>query len=284
MVATGLAEDRRSRLLELIRLRNFVALPDLAQQLQVSESTVRRDLDFLEQAGTAKRTHGGVFYTGPSPKLAHFDLRQKTQWDKKKLIADAAAKLIEDGDTILLDGGSTTYELARLLVDRPLQVVTNSLPVASLFTSSPGVDLVLIGGYVHTRTGVSLGPYANQMLRDLNVRRAVLSVAGINPSGYYNSNLLLVETERAMIEAADEVIVVADSSKFDRSNLALLGPLDAIDVLVVDNEIRDEWRQRLQDAGVKLVVANPTDSTELTDLTDSTDPADSTDSTDPTDD
>jgi DeoR/GlpR family transcriptional regulator of sugar metabolism len=255
MVAMGLAEDRRNRLLEVIRLRGFAALPDLAQELQVSESTVRRDLDFLEEAGTAKRTHGGVFYTGPSPKLTHFDQRQKTQWDKKKLIAEAASKLIDDGDTILLDGGSTTYELARLLVGRPMQVVTNSLPVASLFLSNPVADLVLIGGYVHTRTGVSLGPYANQMLSDLNVRRAVLSVAGINANGYYNSNLLLVETERAMIQAADEVLVVADSSKFDRSSLALLGPLDAVDVLVVDDEISDAWRRRLDEAGVKLVVA-----------------------------
>ena len=261
MAALGLADERRGRLLELIRLRSFAALPDLATELQVSESTVRRDLDYLEQAGTAKRTHGGVFYTGPSPKLTHFDQRQKTQWDKKKLIAEAAAKLIEDGDTILLDGGSTTYELARLLVGRPLQIVTNSLPVASLFTSNPAADLVLIGGYVHTRTGVSLGPYANQMLADLNVRRAVLSVAGINPSGYYNSNLLLVETERAMMKAADEVLVVADSSKFDRSSLALLGPLDMIDILVVDYEIGDEWRQRLQETGVELIIAGPSEPT-----------------------
>ena len=257
MAGTGLTEDRRGRLLELIRLRSFAALPDLAQELQVSESTVRRDLDFLEEAGTAKRTHGGVFYTGPSPKLAHFDQRQKMQWDKKKLIAEAAARLIDDGDTILLDGGSTTYELARLLVGRPLQIVTNSLPVASLFTSSPAADLVLIGGYVHTRTGVSLGPYANQMLADLKVQRAVLSVAGINANGYFNSNLLLVETERAMIQAADEVMVVADSSKFGHSSLAHLGPLEAIDLLVVDNEVQDEWQEKLQDAGVKVVVAAP---------------------------
>lgn len=260
MAGTGLTEDRRGRLLELIRLRSFAALPDLAQELQVSESTVRRDLDFLEEAGTAKRTHGGVFYTGPSPKLAHFDQRQKTQWDKKKLIAEAAARLIDDGDTILLDGGSTTYELARLLVGRPLQIVTNSLPVASLFTSSPAADLVLIGGYVHTRTGVSLGPYANQMLADLNVRRAVLSVAGINANGYFNSNLLLVETERAMIKAADEVMVVADSSKFGHSSLAHLGPLEAVDLLVVDNEVQNEWREKLQDAGVKVILASPSES------------------------
>lgn len=262
MVATGLAEERRNRLLELVRQRSFAALPDLTQQMQVSESTIRRDLDFLEESGAVKRTHGGVFYTGPSPKLTHFDHRQKTQWDKKKLIAEAAAKVIEDGDTILLDGGSTTYELARMLVGRTLQIVTNSLPVASLFISNPVADLVLIGGYVHTRTGVSLGPYANHMLGDLNVRRAVLSVAGITVQGYYNSNLLLVETERAMMKSADEVIVLADSSKFDRSSLALLCPLEEIDLMVVDSGISDVWQRRLADAGVRLAIATPSEVAE----------------------
>ena len=152
-------------------------------------------------------------------------------------------------------GGSTTYELARLLVGRPLQVVTNSLPVASLFTSSDTADLVIVGGYVHTRTGVSLGPYANQMLADLTARRAVLSVAGVNDRGYYNSNMLLVETERVMMQAADEVIVVADSTKFGRTSLALMCQLDEIDVLVVDNQITDEWRKKIVDAGVRMVIA-----------------------------
>lgn len=229
-------------------------MPDLASELQVSESTIRRDLDFLEETGSAQRTHGGVFYTGPSPKLQHFDQRQQADLDKKRAIGEGAGALIEDGDTILLDGGSTTYELARLLVGRPLQVVTNSLPVANLFTSSDSADLVLIGGYVHTRTGVSLGPYANQMLADLNARRAVLSVAGINDNGYYNSNLLLVETERAMMKAADEVIVVADSTKFGRTSLARLCDLGNVDVLVVDDELSDDWRNRLTSAGVRLVV------------------------------
>jgi len=246
----------------MVRLRGFAALPDLAGELEVSESTVRRDLDHLEETGEAKRTHGGVFYTGPSPKLQHFDQRQQTHWDRKRAIAKAAAGLIEDGDTILLDGGSTTYELARLLVGRPLQVVTNSLPVANMFTSSD-VDLVFVGGYIHTKTGVSLGPYANEMLRTLNVRRAVLSVAGINDKGYYNSNLLLVETERAMMEAADEVIVVADSTKFGHTSLAHIGPLGAVDVLVVDNEIPENWRSKVIAAEVKLIVAGSTDNTSL---------------------
>jgi DeoR family transcriptional regulator, fructose operon transcriptional repressor len=253
-------EERRNQLLELVRSRGFASLPELADQLKVSESTIRRDLDYLEDVGSAKRTHGGVFYTGPSPKLPHFDERQPAQWDKKKQIAQEAAKLVEDGDTLLLDGGSTTYEVARLLVGRPLQVVTNSLPVANLFASNANHDLVLVGGYVYPRTGVSLGPYANEMLERLSVRRTILSVSGINDRGYFNNNLLLVEAERAMMHAADEVIVVADSTKFGRQSLAHLCALSDVRHLVVDHEINDEWRRKLAAADVRLHVASPTEN------------------------
>ena len=194
--------------------------------------------------------------------MPHFDHRQSTHWEKKRQIASAASELIEDGDTVLLDGGSTTYELAQLLIHRPLQIVTNSLPVATLFTSSDTVDLVLIGGYVHSRTGVSLGPYANDMLGDLNVRRAVLSVAGINDRGYYNSNLLLVETEHAMMRAADEVIVVADSTKFGHASLAHLCGLGDVHTVVVDDETPREWTDKITEAGLQLVVAAATESDE----------------------
>jgi DeoR family transcriptional regulator, fructose operon transcriptional repressor len=258
--STMIVEERRNRLLELVRLRGFASLPDLAQEMGFSESTVRRDLDYLEETGEAKRTHGGVLYTGPSPKVPHFDERQAMNWDKKRLIARAAAQLIEDGDTVLLDGGSTTYELARELVGRTLQVVTNSLPVASLFTAADRADLVFVGGYVHARTGVTLGPYANQMLGDLNVRKAVLSVSGATERGFFNSNLLLVETERVMMQVADEVIVVADSTKFGRSSLALLCELDRVQTLVVDHELNREWRECLKRAGIRLEIAEPPES------------------------
>lgn len=255
LVPGMLADDRRERLLEMVRLRGFASLPDLAGEMHVSESTIRRDLDYLEESGTAKRTHGGVFYTGPSPKLPHFDLRQRQGWDRKRAIARTATKVIEDGDTVLLDGGSTTYELAQLLIGRPLQIVTNSLPVAMLFTVSAETDLVVVGGYIHARTGVSLGPYANTMIAELNVRRAVLSVAGINQRGFYNSNLLLVETERAMMQAADEVIIVADSTKFGRQSLARLCPLDAVERLIVDNQLDEAWKREMITAGIDLMIA-----------------------------
>ncbi len=248
-------DDRRNQLLELIRERGFASLPELAGELGVSESTIRRDLEHLEEVGIAKRTHGGVFYTGESPHFPHFKDRQEAQWDKKRAIAVRAAGLVEEGETVLLDGGSTTYEVARLLVGRPLQVVTNSMPVANLFAASTDTDLVLIGGNVHLRTGVTLGPYANAMLGDLNVRRTVISVAAINQRGFYNSNILQVETQRAMIGAGDEVIVVADSTKFGHSSLARLCELPAVDQVVVDEEITDHWRDSLIEAGIKVTVA-----------------------------
>ncbi len=254
----ALAEERRSRLLDLVRARGFASLPELAEELQVSESTVRRDLDQLESAGAAKRTHGGVFYAGMSPKLPHFDERQPAQWDKKRQIAKRAAQLVDDGDSLILDGGTTAYEVARLLVGRPLQIVTNSLPVANLFSADVNSDLVLIGGYVYPRVGVSLGPHANEMLARVNVRKTILSVAGINERGYYNSNVLLVETERAMMHAAEEVIVVADSTKFGHQSLAHLCPLEAVHKLVVDAQIDAAWRERVAAAGVDLLIAGQT--------------------------
>ncbi len=249
---------------ELIRSQGFVSIPDLRSALDVSESTIRRDLDWLVAEGEAQRTHGGVFYTGGGASLSLFEDRRAGHWEGKRQVAVVASRLIDDHDTLLLDGGSTTYELARQLVGRPLQIVTNSLPVANLFASSDQTDLVLLGGYVHSRTAVSLGPYANQMLASLNVQKAFLSIAGANARGYYNSNLLLVETERAMMSCADQTIVVADSSKFGKSSLARLCELDQVQMLVTDEGLSAAWRERLTSAGVNLVMASAADSAQLT--------------------
>jgi len=250
-----LAEERRNRLLEMVRVKRFASLGELCDQLQVSESTVRRDLEHLEEQGTARRIHGGVLYAGRSPGLPHFEMRQPVGEDTKRAIAVEAVRLIDDGDTVMLDGGSTTYEVARLLVGRPVSIVTTSLPVANLFASHSGSDLVLIGGNICPRTGVSQGPYAEKMLDMVRVRKTILSVAGINDEGCFNNNLMLVETEQAMMRAADEVIVVADSSKFGRQSLAHVCPLEAIHHLVVDSGMVKPWREKITKAGVHLVLA-----------------------------
>jgi DeoR family fructose operon transcriptional repressor len=247
--------ERRSRLLDIIRIRGFAALDELVRELGVSESTIRRDLDALEEQGAARRTHGGVLYSGGMPRLAEFDERQPANWAAKRAIAAAAAELIDDGETVLLDGGTTTYEVARLLVGRSLQVVTNSLPVANLFASEARTDLVLLGGYVSPRTGVCLGPYANELLGRLHVTTTVLSAAGIAEEGLFNAHLLLAETEQAMLKAASRVMVVADSSKFGRKSLTLVSGLDAIDTFVSDDGMPQTWRDVVARAGAKLVIA-----------------------------
>ncbi len=251
-----LAADRRTRLLEIVRRQGFASLPDLAGALEVSESTIRRDLAHLEQQGSTKRTHGGAFYTGPSPQMPHFRHRQESNWSKKKAIAAMAARMIDDADTVLLDGGSTTYELARLLSGRPLQVVTNSLPVANLFSSAPHVDLILIGGYVHTQSGVIYGDYANQMLESLRVRKAVISAAGVNDTGLYNSNHMVATTQRAMVAAAEELIVVADSTKFGHQSLAHICNLSEVNRMVVDHDLDTTWQKNIEEAGVQLTLAD----------------------------
>ncbi len=248
--------ERRSRLLDLIRVRGFAALEELVRELGVSESTVRRDLDALEEQGSAKRTHGGVLYAGGMPRLAEFDERQPAHWAAKRAIAARAAAIIGDGETVLLDGGTTTYEVARLLVGRPLQVVTNSLPVANLFATESRTDLVLLGGYVSPRTGVCLGPYANELLGRLHVTTTVLSAAGIADEGLFNAHLLLAETEQAMLKAAGRVIVVADSSKFGQKSLTLVSTLDAVDIYVSDEGLDPEWRSKIVSAGSQLLVAD----------------------------
>ena len=248
---------RRARMLDVIRQQGFVSIPELRDSLEVSESTIRRDLESLEDSGEARRTHGGVFYTGSVTTVRQFQRGNANDgaWDKKRAIALEAAKLVSDHDTVLLDGGSTTYELAKQLVGRPLQIVTNSLPVANLFSASDSVDLVILGGAIHNRTGVTHGPFTDQMLETINVQKAFLSVAGVNEKGFYNSNLLLVETERCMMRSADRTIIVADSTKFGRSSLARMLEWNQVDTLVVDEDLSTLWRDRIDELDTNLILA-----------------------------
>src|SRR5262249_4378114 len=143
----------------------------------------------------------------------------------------------------------------RLLVGRPLQIVTNSLPIANLFASNRETDLVVLGGYIYPRTGVALGPLTMRMLDEVHVQQAIMSVGGISAKGLFNSNLLLVETERQMMRCADEVVVVADHTKIGRQALAFLCELSAIDTLVVDAGLSTEQRTLIRQADVHLIVS-----------------------------
>ncbi len=247
-----LLDERRRKILEIVENKGFVALSELTEQAGVSESTVRRDLEFLDGIGQIRRTRGGAAYIGES--LTEFEDRRNRALPQKQKIAQAAAGLIDSGEAVLLDGGTTTLEVARQLIGKSLQVVTNSLPIVSLLVNQPNIELVMIGGYLYPKTGVALGPLAVRTLEQIHVRRLVMSVGGITEKGLYNSNALLVETERKMIDAAEEVVVVSDSGKLGHSALAHLCPLDVVDRMVIDTGITPEWRKMIEKAGVELTL------------------------------
>ncbi len=254
-----LVEERRQRVLNLVSTKGFVALDDLARDLGASHSTIRRDLDFWHKHGSIRRTHGGAIYVGDATVLPALEERSASQIEEKHAVARTAAQRIRAGETVLLDGGTTTLEVARLLVGRSLQVVTNSLPIAQLFASSRDTDLAMLGGYVYPKTGVALGPLTVRMLEDVHVHLTILSVGGITARGFFNSNLLLVETERAMLRCADEVVVVADHTKVGRPALAFLCPFKEVDTLIVDPALTPEQRALLEKSETRLIVAGETD-------------------------
>ena len=210
-----LVDERRQKVLDLVKGRGFVALADLATELHASESTLRRDLEFWDQQGQLKRTHGGAkFNAAPaSDGLPALEDRVATAVIEKRLIAQAMNQRIADGSSILLDGGTTTLELAKLLIGRPIQVVTNSLPIASLLSQSRDPDVILLGGFVYPRTGVALGPSTIEQLKNTHVTQAILSCHGVTAQGLFNHNQLLVETQRAMLRSAEQSFILADHTK-----------------------------------------------------------------------
>src|ERR1700712_1591296 len=213
-------------------------LDTLAAELDVSQSTVRRDVEILEQSGIVTRTHGGVIWVGErsttGPRPYAFDQRMGYQLDAKRKIARAARSLVQAGETVLIDGGTTTFYLAQELLGQQMQLVTNSLPIANLFLNDENVELILTGGLMYPREGVLIGPTAEHILSTIHTKTLFLSVAGVHNNALYNQNLLLVQSERRMMEQAQEVVLLIDSGKFGQQALARLCDLAEVDTVVTD--------------------------------------------------
>jgi len=253
-----LIPERQSRLRELLQRRGMSDLDSLAAELRVSQSTVRRDVESLVTEGVVQRTHGGVIWVGdgsaPTRPYA-FDQRMGYEIDAKRAIANAARQLVRAGETILIDGGTTTFYLAEELVGQPLQIVTNSLPIANLFTNDESVELVLTGGVTYPRYGVLLGPTAESVLATIHTQTMFFSVAGVHEGWLYNQNLLLVQSERRMMEQSQKVVLLVDSGKFGQQALSKLCEIEEIDIVVSDAKLNREHQKLVRDAGCELIIA-----------------------------
>ena len=254
-----LIAERQSRLRDLLSRRGMCDLETLAAELNVSQSTIRRDIEILEQRGAVERTHGGVIWVGDranSSRPYAFHQRMGYRIEEKRQIARAARKLVQPGQTILIDGGTTTFYFAQELLGQPLQIVTNSLPIANLFLNDENVELVLTGGLMYPRYGVLLGPMVENILATIHTTALFLSVAGIHDGALYNQNVLLVQAERRMMEQAQQVVLLADSQKFGQQALSELCALSEIDVVVSDPGLAPAQREQVRAAGCELVIAD----------------------------
>ena len=247
-----LLDERRTQVLNYIEKQGFVSLGDIVSHFGISESTARRDVEFLDGISKVQKTRGGASVLGGA--IPGTEERPVKALKQKRQIAKAVADMVQPSEIVLLDGGTTTLEVARQLQGRLLTVITNSIPTINLLFNQPGIELIAIGGQVYPSTGVSLGPVAREALKAIHAQRLIMSAGGITEAGLFNSNSLLVETEQQMMESSDEVWVVTDSNKFGRSALSHLAPLEAMDRLITDDGITPEWRERLEASGVEVIV------------------------------
>ncbi|HWR45107.1 DeoR/GlpR family DNA-binding transcription regulator [Sporomusa sp.] len=239
------AEERKTEILQLVKIGNPVTVTSLSQRFGVSESTVRRDLQELEDNGLIQRTHGGAIsvQTGFEMSFQEKEVRFLTE---KQQIATLAANLVNDGETVLIDSGTTTLEIARLLRSKKITVATNSMDIAQVFSDDAGVETVLLGGTLRKNTRALVGYLTNDALRKMYFDKVFLAANGIDAEfGITTPNLTEAETKRYMLQAGKEKILVADHSKIGQRSLCRICGLEEIDLLITDKGINDADDQQL---------------------------------------
>jgi DeoR family fructose operon transcriptional repressor len=250
------AAERQLRIRQMLEARDFLDLETLCRELDASESSVRRDLDDLEEQGVLKRVYGGAVPVQPSGNGAFdFTVESGRFSDEKNRIARLTAGLIHDGETVILDGGSTVAAVAGELASKSLHIVTNSLPIAETLEARRNIELTLTGGYLDPRIRVMLGPLCEQMLSLIRADVLIMGIGSVSEEGFSNNNTLVVGSEQKMIEIANRVIIVADHTKFGRSAMIPVAQLSAADIVVSDSELAPEYVELLRGKGIEVLLA-----------------------------
>ncbi|MGA3034368.1 MAG: DeoR/GlpR family DNA-binding transcription regulator [Terracidiphilus sp.] len=250
------AAERQLRIRHMFASRDFADLDTLRRELAASESSVRRDLGILEREGVLRRVYGGAVSVQQAPDRAFDYARESARLSiEKERIARRTAGLIEDGQTVILDGGSTVAAVARELGSKSLHIVTNSLPIAESLESLRNIELTLTGGYFDPRLRVMIGPFCEQMLGGIRADTLIMGAGSISEAGFSNNNTLVVGSEQKMIEVAAKVIIVADHTKFGRGGMIPVAPLTAAHLVVSDSGLAPEYVALLRDNRVEVLLA-----------------------------
>jgi DeoR family transcriptional regulator of aga operon len=249
-----LNEERRRRILEMVQRDGRVLVNELASHFHISQITIRKDLELLDGQGVIQRTHGGALPV-QSGALLDPTLREKEKLHRrqKTMIAETAARLVEEGQSVLLDSGTTTTAIARALKDRAkLTVITNAINIAAELAGTQ-VEVILTGGMLRKNSFSLVGPLAEQTLMQLSADILFLGVDGFDTKlGLFTPNLLESQVNRAMVKIARRTIAVCDSSKFSRRSLCNIMPVSAIHEVITDKQIPRSDLNALKEAGVKI--------------------------------
>lgn len=251
-----LNEERRQKILTIISQDKKIRVRQISRKFQISEVTIRKDLEVLEKRGFLTRVHGGAIMNNRSvPDLALTE-KEQINPDLKKRIGKKAADMIEDGNVIILDSGSTTLQIAhQIKFKKNITVITNAVNIAAELAASD-VQIILTGGTVREMSFSLVGPFAEATLTNVTADKLFLGVDGIHfKYGLTTPNVLEARVNQLMISIAAQVVVVADSSKFGRRSLGFISPVNRVHTVITDNLLKPNDTKQLKEMGVNLVLA-----------------------------
>ncbi len=251
-----LNEERRRSILEIINREGRGIVKDLSRHFKTSNVTIRKDLEILHNRGVVHRTHGGALPL-QSGALLDFSLQEKEKLHRKEKerIGQAAAALIKEGESVVLDSGTTTRAVARALRERKqLTVITNAVNIAAELAGT-SIEVILTGGILREKSFSLVGPLAEETLRSLSADILFLAVDGIDVHfGLTTPNLLEARVNRVMVEISRRTVLVCDSSKFGRRSLSLIAPMSSIQQIITDNRIPKSDVIALEEAGIEVAI------------------------------
>jgi DeoR/GlpR family transcriptional regulator of sugar metabolism len=252
-----LAEPRRMKILEWLQEEGSARVRDLSVAFGVSEVTVRQDLERLDQDGFITRDHGGAYLKSMPQQVQALSLQHLANMDRKRRIGRAAAALVRDHETIILDAGSTTTEVASQLTGRMgLTVITNALNIALTLGAIPSFEVHMPGGQFKAPTLSLSGEKSAEYLENIFAGKLFLATAGVSiEAGLTYPSFADLPIKQAMIKAASEVYLVADSTKVNRNSFTRLGGLDLIHTFITDDGLNDADAQAFERAGIKILIA-----------------------------
>ncbi|PRX37835.1 transcriptional regulator, DeoR family [Meinhardsimonia xiamenensis] len=252
--------ERHRIILSAVQERPVATVPELCALTGASEATIRRDIATLHMQKKLRRVRGGAEALTPPQFVGlagrPFSVNQTLRTRQKQAIARAAVELCEEGEAIIINGGTTTFQMVHPLASRRLQIFTNSFPIAEHLLKHSKNTIMVPGGAIYREQNIILSPFDNDVTRNFYARRMFMGAQGIGPVGLMEADPLLIQAEQKLIGQADELVVLVDSSKFAQRSSLVLCPLERIDTIITDEGIPDKAAAMLEAAGITLRVVS----------------------------